>query len=201
MGTDVRQPNACQVALKEWAVTEQALAQGRQILLLRKGGIHEEGKDFRVIHPEFLLYPTYEHQREELLQPEYQTGLRALLAEQRNEDQINFSHWAKVEEVIEVSEQEKVDRLSPHHIWTNAYAQSRLHWKPMLPLSVLLLRVYRMERPVTVPFLPEYRGCTSWVDIITDVPMGRLEPVLSDEEFQRRVDEIKGSLGIAAIAR
>ena len=57
-------PNRCQVALKEWAVTVNALAEGAQILLLRKGGIHEEGKDFRVIHPEFLLYPTYEHQRE-----------------------------------------------------------------------------------------------------------------------------------------
>ena len=199
MGSDVGQPNVCQVALKEWAVTEQALAQGKQILLLRKGGIHEDGKDFRVIHPEFLLYPTFEHQREELLQAEYQQGLRGLLAEPRNEDEINFSHWAKVEEVIEVSEQERVDDLSPHHIWTNAYAQSRLHWKPMLPLSVLLLRVYRMERPVTVPFLPEYRGCTSWVDIITDVPMGTLEPVLSDEEFLRRVDDIKGSLGISAV--
>ena len=198
MGSEVGQTNPCQVALKEWAVTEQALAEGRQILLLRKGGIHEEGKDFRVIHPEFLLYPTFEHQREELLQPEYQSGLRALLAEPRNEDHINFSHWAKVEEVIELSEQERVDHLSPHHIWTNAYAQSRLHWKPMLPLSVLLLRVYRMEKPVSVPFLPEYRGCTSWVDIITDVPMGNLEPVLSDEEFLRRVDEIKGSLGIPA---
>ena len=200
MGSDVRQPNACQVALKEWAVTEQALAQGRQILLLRKGGIHEEGKDFRVIHPEFLLYPTYEHQREDLLQPEYQTGLRALLAEPRNEDQINFSHWAKVEEVIEVSEQAKVDHLSPHHIWTNAYAQSRLHWKPMLPLSVLLLRVYRMEQPVTVPFLPEYRGCTSWVEVLTPVSLGRLQPVLGDEDFRQRVDQVKDRLGMAAIA-
>ena len=60
-------PSRCQIALKEWAVTVQALAQGRQVLLLRKGGIHEEGKDFRVVHPEFLLYPTYEHQREDLL--------------------------------------------------------------------------------------------------------------------------------------
>ena len=62
-------PDRCQIALKEWAVTVQALARGEQILLLRKGGIHEEGKDFRVIHPEFLLYSTYEHQREDLLKP------------------------------------------------------------------------------------------------------------------------------------
>ena len=73
----------CQVALKEWAVTVRALAEGRQTLLLRKGGIHEESQDFRVIHPEFLLYPTYEHQREELLREEFQPALRDLLAEER----------------------------------------------------------------------------------------------------------------------
>ena len=62
-------PAICQMALKEWAVTCQALARGEQVLLLRKGGIHEDSKDFRVIHREFLLYPTYEHQKRELLQP------------------------------------------------------------------------------------------------------------------------------------
>ena len=194
-------PDQCQVALKEWAVTVRALAQGQQMLLLRKGGIQEEGKDFRVIHPEFLLYPTYEHQREDLLRTEYQPGLQALLAELRREDQITFEHLAKVEEVSEVSQQEKVDDLSPHYIWTNAYAQSRLHWKPMLPLSVMLIRVYRMEEPVTVPFLPEYRGCTSWVDVLTPVSIGRLHPVLSDHEFQRQVEAVKGSLGMAVTSR
>ena len=55
------------IALKEWAITVDALASGEQILLMRKGGIHEESKDFRIIHDEFLLYPTYEHQRPCLL--------------------------------------------------------------------------------------------------------------------------------------
>lgn len=193
-------PDKCQVALKEWAVTVGALAQGRQTLLLRKGGIHEESRDFRVIHPEFLLYPTFEHQREDLLRREYQPDLRSLLAEPRQEDQITFSHWARVEELVEISEQDKVDDLSPHYIWTKEYAESRLRWKPMLPLAVMLLRVYRLERPVTVPFLPEYRGCTSWVEVLNDVPLARLQPVLSDEEFQRQVEEIKGSLGLPVAA-
>ena len=169
----------------------------RSILLVRKGGIHEEGKDFRVIHPEFLLYSTFEHQREDLLQPESQPALRELLGQPRDETQISFTHYAKVAELIEISDQEKVDDLSLHYIWTKEYAQSRLHWKPMLPLAVMLLRVYRMENPVSVPFLPEYKGCTSWVDILSDVPLGQLQPVLSDEEFQRQMDEIKGSLGMA----
>ena len=94
-------PGSCQIALKEWAVTVQALAQGRQVLLLRKGGIHEEGKDFRVVHPEFLLYPTYEHQREDLLKPAAQPSLKQLLAETPQSDTITFSHWAQVAEVIE----------------------------------------------------------------------------------------------------
>lgn len=191
-------PSKCQMALKEWAVSVEALARGEQILLLRKGGIHEDGKDFRVIHSEFLLYPTYEHQKAELLQPAHQPALQKLLEQPRETDKIKFTHFAKAEEVLEISEQATVDDLEPYHIWTTAYAQSRLHWKPMLPLSVMLLRTYRLESPVTVPWLREYSGCTSWVEVITDVPLGRLEPVLGDDEFQQKVDEIKGSLGLVA---
>ena len=193
-------PERCQIALKEWAVTVQALAKGQQILLLRKGGIHEEGKNFRVIHPEFLLYPTYEHQREDLLKPQAQPSLKQLLAETPKSDTITFSHWAQVAEIIEVSEQDKVDDLSGHHIWTDAYAQSRLHWKPMLPLSIMLLRVYQLERPVTIPWTKEYGGCTSWVEMLPKIELGQLNPALSDQEFQRQADEIKGSLGLTVAA-
>ena len=193
-------PATCQMALKEWAITCRALARGEQVLLLRKGGIHEDSKDFRVIHREFLLYPTYEHQRRDLLQPAHQPALEELLAQPRSADTITFSHFAHAEEVLEISDQDKVDDLQPHHIWTTEYSQSRLRWKPMLPLSILLLRTYRLEHPVTVPWLPEYSGCTSWVDILSTVPLGILEPVLDDAEFQRRVDEIKGSLGLAFAA-
>ena len=187
----------CQMALKEWAITCEAIGRGEQILLLRKGGIHEEGKDFRVIHREFLLYPTYEHQKADLLRTEHQTALESLLGQPRDDKQITFTHLAVAEEVLEVEDQGKVDDLAPHYIWTTDYAQSRLRWKPMLPLSVMLLRAYRLENPVTVNWMPEYSGCTSWVEVLTDVPLGRLEPVLSDAEFKTQVDAIKGSLGLA----
>jgi len=193
-------PDKCQMALKEWAVTVEAMAKGDQVLLLRKGGIHEDGKDFRVIHREFLFYPTYLHQKEDLLQPAYQPALRKLLEQPQDNDRITFSYWARAEELLEISEQEKVDNLKPHHIWTTAYAQSKLHWKPMLPMSVLFLRIYKLEQPATVPYLPEYGGCTSWVEVLSDVNLGRMEPVLNDAEFQRRCDDIKRSLGLTVTA-
>ena len=152
------------------------------------------------IHREFLFYPTYLHQKEDLLQPAYQPALRKLLEQPQDNDRITFSYWARAEELLEISEQGKVDNLEPHHIWTTAYAQSKLHWKPMLPLSVLLLRIYKLEQPVTVPYLPEYGGCTSWVEVLSDVNLGRMEPVLNDAEFQRRCDDIKGSLGLTVTA-
>ena len=171
-------PSNCRIALKEWAITVDAMARGDQVLLLRKGGIHEDGKDFRVIHREFLFYPTYLHQKENLIQPAHQPALRRMLEQPQDVDKVPFSYWAKAEEVLEISDQKKVDDLGPHYIWTTAYAQSKLHWKPMLPLSVLLLRVYHLEQPVTVPYLPEYGGCTSWVEVLSDVNLGKMAPVL-----------------------
>ena len=189
----------CKVALKEWAVAVRELAAGRQVVLLRKGGIREPGKEFRVVHPEFLLFPTYEHQREELIKPEYHASLRQLLAEAPRSDTVTMAYLARVAEAIEVTDQRQVDALAPHHLWTNDYAQKRLHWKPRKPLHVLLVRLYRLERPHRVPVLPEYAGCTSWVELAEPVPLGALTPVLDDEAFQRRAQAAKAALASVGV--
>ena len=51
------------IAFKEWAVTVRALAEGEQLVTLRKGGIREPGKHFALDHERFFLYPTFDHQR------------------------------------------------------------------------------------------------------------------------------------------
>ena len=55
------------IAFKEWAVTVRALAEGEQLLTLRKGGIREPDKHFNVEHERFFLYPTFDHQRADLV--------------------------------------------------------------------------------------------------------------------------------------
>lgn len=189
-------PSDCHIALKEWAVTVHALDSGHQVLLLRKGGIRDERQGFRVLYPEFLLYPTFEHQSEDLLKEEYQRDLREVASQVLDPETVTFTHWAHVEEVIEVADQEKVDALSPNYIWTEEYAQKRLHWKPRHPLSIMLLRLYRTEKATTVPYLPHYSGCKSWVELDQGVPLGRLTPVITDEAFNNKVREIKAALGL-----
>jgi hypothetical protein len=61
--------DSLQHALKEWAVAVSALERGETALVVRKGGIRE--KAFAVPQTRFLLLPGYEHQRPELLKPEY----------------------------------------------------------------------------------------------------------------------------------
>ena len=61
--------SANRFAFKEWAAVCEALATGRQSLILRKGGIHEGREGFRVEHREFWLFPTHFHLRPDDLVP------------------------------------------------------------------------------------------------------------------------------------
>ena len=58
------------IAFKEWAVVCRALAEGRQALILRKGGIAETGGQFSPEHSRFWLYPTFAHEKPEGIKPE-----------------------------------------------------------------------------------------------------------------------------------
>jgi hypothetical protein len=84
-----------------------------------------------------------------------------------------------------------VDALSPFYVWTPDYAEKRLAWKRRHPLHVLLLRTYRIPRPVTVRVRDDYGGCRSWLEITRELPFEGT-PVLSDEEFERASEEIAG---------
>jgi|TARA_B100001971_G_C18093132_1_gene484607 hypothetical protein len=193
-------PPVSSLALKEWAVAVNALAQGDQIAILRKGGIHKDDKEFRVVHPEFLLYPTYEHQKPELLKPEYHDDLRKTLEEDDVPGLVTLTYWCSVTEKFEVGGQEALDSISSQHIWTSGYAQTRLHWRPKQPLTVALLRVYKLQQPQALPVLDEYAGCKSWVELGQDLPLGYMEAVLSDAQYEEKAEAIRRVLGAAPSA-
>ena len=58
------------VALKEWSLALRAIREGRQTILLRKGGIVEETGAFDVVSDRFILFPTFYHQDPEILRAE-----------------------------------------------------------------------------------------------------------------------------------
>jgi hypothetical protein len=212
------------IAFKEWAVTVRALAEGEQLVTLRKGGIREPEKHFELDHDRFFLYPTFDHQRNDLVRESHQPELRraleegvwpdgdppphALAAGSRNgagggipqPDRVRIRAWAEVAGHFTIDDPRTVDALSPFYVWTSDYAEKRLAWKRRHPLHVLLLRTYRIPRPVTVKVREEYGGCTSWLELQRDLPFEGT-PVLSDDEFDRAAEEIEAivSGGVPAL--
>jgi hypothetical protein len=183
------------MALRDWAVTIEALGMGTQILLIRKGGIHEETRDFQVESDQFLLYPAYEHQNEKLLKPEYKKEISRILKEwDPKQDTTKIQYYASLYEDIEITDEEDLYRLYSHHIWTNQFALDRLKWKKLSPLHLLLVRVFRLEKPITIPIREEYVGCKSWLQLPITVDKLSLKPILSDEQFMNEVGKIKAKL-------
>ena len=185
-------PPVSSIALKEWAVACNALRDGTQIVILRKGGIHKDDRNFSdtfADYPEFLLFPTYEHQSPDLVKPQYHRELEFSLAEDDVPGLTTISAFAQVTDRIQVDDAGRLEAISEFHIWSDDYVQKRLQWRPRQPLTVALVRVYPLIQPQALPLLDEYAGCRSWVELGQDVPMGALSPILSDADYDRtRVD-------------
>src|SRR5437660_10113016 len=99
-------PQSLNVALKEWAVVCRALEQGRQILLLRKGGIYESAGEFEIEHRQFLLFPTYLHQNLKMLKPDAQQGFDAKSEEPK---QVRLSAAGVATYIVEVQSLQQTD--------------------------------------------------------------------------------------------
>ena len=177
-------------ALKEWAVATDALERGETIVLLRKGGIREEGKHFRVAHDDVLLYPTYEHQQPHLLKPHYSALVQPVPSGWHPET-VRIGAWARITDIFQISEKETVEGLLPHHIWNEQFAAERFGWKPRFPLYVLLLRVYKLPQEHVIPYRAEYGGCKSWIDLAEPIALEGMTPALSDDEYARQVATVK----------
>ncbi|MGQ8871433.1 DUF1802 family protein [Paenibacillus sp. TSA_86.1] len=182
-------------ALKEWASAIKALENGRQIMVMRKGGIVEETKHFELKSPAFYLYPTYEHQRKELIKSLDQSYVEESLAEWVPEaSTVCITAYAEVTQDLEIRDQEMLDRLLEYHMWTADFAESRLKWKKKDPLHVLILRVYRLQEPMEISVLPEYNGCRSWISIPNGLVTRDMTPVLDVADFAEQVQKINETL-------
>ncbi len=181
-------------ALKEWAITVNALEAGKTIMLLRKGGIHERNGRFQVVHDEILLYPTYEHQQPFLLKPEY-ANLVYPVTPGWHPETIRIGSWAKITDIFPVCDESIVNALLPFHIWNEHFISDRLKWKARQPLYILLLRTYNLPQVREIPYLPEYGGCKSWIDLDETINIQDAKPALSDSTYYQLVAEIRNIVG------
>jgi hypothetical protein len=179
------------VALKEWATVVDALSSGRQVLLLRKGGILEQSvrNRFSITHDQFLLFPTYLHQSRGQLKDE--VAFEPAAAEP---EVVSLATAGVVTDIVPVASRAQVDRLDDRHIWTSALVDMRFNYKPQNPLYLVLVRAYRLPAAVSLPNLPAYAGCKSWVLLGRSVDTAGATPVLDDAAYEAHRQSIMGRL-------
>ncbi len=188
----------CQIALKEWAIVVEALALGEQLLLVRKGGIRDPKGAFQLEHREFLLYPTWEHQGEKteaMIRPEFLERYRTLLAQPPQSAAVPLHVYGGVGYVGRVQDPAQLAGLEKYHIWTPAFFEQRMKYRPQSPTLVVIVRAYQLKRPIEHPIRPEYAGCKSWVPLQEPIPIEGAVPVVDNERFREALRQISGRLG------
>jgi hypothetical protein len=179
------------VALKEWASVVTALGTGKQILLLRKGGIVEANRGFEVRHQSFLFFPTFEHQHVRSLKPEFQA-----LAVDPGHELLPIQYVADVTDVFAAPKGfEQMLLADPFYVWNESLIRMRYEYRPDLPLYVIFVRIHRLAHPQAIPNRPSYAGCKSWVNLTEEIDIEERSPVVSDHDYstlRRRIIETAG---------
>jgi len=161
-------------ALKEWSSVIDALSQGRQVILIRKGGIADP--KFGVEAERFYLYPTYFHQQ------------------QSEPGEVTITHWCEVVRTWRVREIEPLVSLV---VIPRDALEARYRFRPDQALHVIGVRTFALPQPRTITVKPDYLGCKSWVSIDDEIDIDGSTPVMSEEELAARLDQVNTKSAVA----
>jgi hypothetical protein len=180
-----------QPALKEWSAAVHAMLDGRQTVLLRKGGIHE--KRFALSASRFLLFPTVAHSHAERVRPENRDLLDPA-AEDSTDDAVVVRAGAKVVAAVEVNQPERLEEIASLHIWTaESVREDRLDFRPKHRLTVLVVQASPLVEPLRLVRTPEYAGCKSWVLLPVDPAWA--DPVHDGAPLLEIAESVRSAVG------
>jgi hypothetical protein len=174
--------------LKEWATVVKALEQGKQTVILRKGGILETASGFNIESKKFFLFPTWEHQETKHVKPEFHEFLNSVLNKKPEEGFNKISSYAEILFEKDIESNNVINNLSPFHVWSDSYIQERRNWMPEKPMKAVFLKIIKIPE-FRLPLQPEFSGCKSWIELNSNFQDG--ESALKDNKIEERLQEFK----------
>ena len=168
-------------ALKEWASVIEALGAGRQIVLIRKGGIADP--KFGLEATRFYMFPTNFHEGAAPPTPG-----------------IPITHWCVVVRTWEVRDLESLMRLEPLVAFDRKTLETRYRFRADQAVHVIAVRTWALPRTTTVPMTEAYAGCRSWVSLDEEIDVDGSRQVLTDEQLQSKIDQVSSILSWNSLA-
>ena len=179
------------IGFKEWALVCEALGEGKQTILLRKGGIAEGHDGFQFSHGEFFLFPTFFHEQigkiraADAVIPEGEAG------------QIEIRFFARMEAARIVTALDRAEALEPFHILQRSVVRERFDYDEAPGVHVAFVRIFRLQPIWQLPDSKFYGGGRSWVRLPEPSSKIRYERVVSDAEHARRRQQFDEIIGAA----
>ncbi len=115
--------------------------------------------------------------------------MRTIPEQRAGEVEIRF--WCKLVEAKLIHTLEAAEALESFHILDSSVVRDRFHYESSAGVHVGLVRVFRLQPAWVLADSPRYGGCRSWVTLPAVPSEIQFEPVLSDEEHERRVKEFR----------
>jgi CDP-diacylglycerol--glycerol-3-phosphate 3-phosphatidyltransferase len=171
-------------AFKEWSGIVDLLASGKQILILRKGGIHEGRGGFNLKHSKFWLFPTHFHEQARFLR-----NITPQTPDDQ-EKQIRITAYAEVTDAYFIYNSQLISKLAPFHYWEEKVITERFTQEEPYGLHLFILKVHCLTQSISLPMIPAYGGCRSWVTLPIDWKNETTIPALDEATFQSRRNEI-----------
>lgn len=177
----------CQLALKEWNVVCEAIRQGRQMVLARKGGISEPEGEFQLPRTRFWLFPTYFHEAPARLNDAGRAIISQmpLLTAAPASEEVRLDLICEVAVAIYIESVEKLSAALAEQVLNREALEQRFYYRHP-GLHLLIIRAYEAAEPALLRPTTTMQGCKSWVELDEPLPAVRKLAVIPDGEFERR---------------
>ena len=122
-----------------------------------------------------------------------------LAFDQKEEKLLTIKHVARLSGCWTTFDPQVLSALSKHHVWTDAFLETRLKWRTKQPITVMELRVHQLPQPLIVPTQDKYWGCFSWIETDSGIDVDMVnasQPVVQDADYCNRQHQVRTALSM-----
>jgi hypothetical protein len=167
--------------LREWQSVCTAIADGRNHVLIRKGGIAEGRGGFAIRRNFFGLLPTLFHQSK-------------VAAIDVPTPPTTISLICQLVEAYTLPSLTPLQALGPYHAYSAEQLEARQNYKPERPITLLIVRPFLLRKPIEVVQGQVQAVCRSWAELPLTAGLGGIEAIIDAVKMDQTLDALRQAI-------